>query len=97
MTALNSEKRWYDVPIQDNLHLKKKKGAKHEFGIDYEPVWPSEEEIRLLGNRNKNCRYYHAGVELCHHEVMADGKQSFLPCKPVIDGMWRCYTEGKYG
>ena len=29
--------------------------------------------------------------------MLKDGADNFLACKEPIDGMWRCYTEGKYG
>ena len=44
---------WYDKPYYNNLHFKKKKGSKHEFGIELDSIVPSEGEIRLLGNRHK--------------------------------------------
>ena len=29
--------------------------------------------------------------------MLKDRADNFLACKEPIDGMWRCYTEGKYG
>ena len=29
--------------------------------------------------------------------MLKDSADNFLACKEPIDGMWRCYTEGKYG
>ena len=60
----------YDTDLTNKLHFKKKKGAKHEFGTDYEPIIPKEGEVRLLGNRNNQCNYYSIGVELCQQEVL---------------------------
>ena len=37
----------------DDLHFKKKKGAKHLTGVDVDMIVPSEGEVRLLGNRHK--------------------------------------------
>ena len=37
------------------------------------------------------------GVEVCHTQMLKDKADNFLACKEPIDGMWRCYTEGKYG
>ena len=45
----------------DELHFKKKKGAKHLTGVDIEGVIPKEGEVRLLGNRNNYCSYYTIG------------------------------------
>ena len=38
-----------------------------------------------------------AGVELCTTEMIKQNSDNFLACKAPIDGMWRCYTENKYG
>ena len=37
----------------DDMHYKKKKGAKHLTGVDIEAVLPSESEVRLIGNRHR--------------------------------------------
>ena len=37
----------------DDLHFKKRKGAKHSCGVDVEGVVPQESEVRLLGNRHR--------------------------------------------
>lgn len=37
------------------------------------------------------------GVELCHTNMVQQRADNFLACKQPLDGMWRCYTEGKYG
>jgi len=29
--------------------------------------------------------------------MLKDKSDNFLACKEPIDGMWRCYTEEKYG
>ena len=42
----------------DDLHFKKKKGAEHRTGVDIDMVIPSEGEVRLLGNRHRQCNYY---------------------------------------
>jgi hypothetical protein len=44
---------YYDKNIFNNLHFKKKKGTKSEFGVEIDAIIPSEGEIRLLGNRHK--------------------------------------------
>ena len=30
-------------------------------------------------------------------QMLKDKSDNFLACKEPIDGMWRCYTEEKYG
>jgi hypothetical protein len=37
------------------------------------------------------------GVDVCHTQMLKDKSQNFLACKAPLDGMWRCYTEEKYG
>ena len=49
---------FYDKTYFNSLHFKKKKGSNSEFGIEMEGVVPSDGEIRLLGNRHKQCSYY---------------------------------------
>ena len=34
---------------------------------------------------------------MCQATMIKEGADNFLACKEPIDGMWRCYTEGKYG
>ena len=45
----------------DSMHFKKRKGAKHQTGVDVEAVLPSESEVRLIGNRHRQCAYYQIG------------------------------------
>lgn len=50
---------WYDkISAYNHLNYKLKKGAKHEVGVTVEAIIPSVEEIRLLGNRHRQCQYY---------------------------------------
>ena len=88
---------FHDKFTENPLNYKKKKGAKHEFGLEYEAIIPKEGEIRLLGNRFRQWNYYRIGVDLCHDEMLKNNADSFLPCKKPIDAMWRWYTEDKYG
>lgn len=99
VTGLNPIKRFFDVehPNYNSLHWKPRIKSKHEFGIDYESIVPKEGEVRLLGNRHNQCRYYSLGLELCKQRVIQTNSNTFLPCKGVIDAMYRCYTEDKYG
>jgi len=51
-------KTFYDKMVYDTLSYRKKRNAKHEVGIEIEGIIPSAEEIRLLGNRHRQCKYY---------------------------------------
>ena len=55
---MEGKKSYYDTMHFNTLHYKKKKDGKHEFGLDIEAVIPSAEEIRLLGNKNRQCKFY---------------------------------------
>ena len=55
---------YYDKTYFNTLHFKKKRGSNNEFGIELDAVIPSEGEIRLLGNRNKQCAYYQMGITI---------------------------------
>jgi len=81
--------------IYDPLEFKEVPNA--EFGKVYEGIIPSEAEVRYLGNRNRRCFYYLYGLETCKYEVLRKNGKTFLPCKDVIDALWRCYTDNEYG
>ena len=53
--------QFYDAFTREPLFWRKKKDGKHEFGLEYEPITPKAGEVRLLGNRNKQCNYYRIG------------------------------------
>jgi len=36
-------------------------------------------------------------LELCKQRVVQTDHNDFLPCKGVIDAMYRCYTQEQYG
>ncbi len=55
---MEQKNTWHDTLRYNSLHYKKKKDGKHEFGIDLEAVIPSAEEIRMLGNKNRQCKFY---------------------------------------
>ena len=61
---------FYDKMVYEPLHFKKKVGGKHEVGMDVEPIIPSAEEVRLIGNRNKQCTYSQIGVDVCHTQML---------------------------
>ena len=44
--------------VYDTLNYKKKQGSKHEVGVEIEGIIPEAAEIRLLGNRHRQCKYY---------------------------------------
>ncbi len=81
----------------DPLFYKQRTDVEPEFGKAYEPVLPTESEIRYLGNRNRRCFYYVMGLEVCKYEVLSKHGSTFLPCKDVMDAMWRCFTDNHYG
>ena len=88
---------FYDEMIYNPLHYKERRKAKHDIGKEGEGVIPDVAEIRLLGNRHRQCRYYQMGVDVCHTSMLMQGADNFLACKEPLDMMWRCYTEEKYG
>ncbi len=90
-------KTYYDKLIYNELHFKRKRGGKHDVGVEVDGIIPSAGEIRLLGNRHRQCQYYRIGVEVCHTQMTKDKADNFLACKEPLDSMWNCYTEGKYG
>ena len=67
----NGKFTYYDTLQYNPLHYRKKKGGKHEFGVELEAIIPTAEEIRLIGNRNRQCKFYQIGVELCHTQMLA--------------------------
>jgi hypothetical protein len=63
VTGLNPEKKYHDSEEnKDPINYKPRKNSKHEFGIEYEKIIPAEGEVRLLGNRHRDCRYYSLGI-----------------------------------
>jgi hypothetical protein len=49
---------FYDKMVYDTLNYRKKQGAKHEVGVEIEGIIPDAAEVRLLGNRHRQCKYY---------------------------------------
>ncbi len=98
-------KPWHNIfnPLEYTI----KKDSKHEFGTEVSSILPSEGEIRLLGNRHRQCMYYtigmnifpniSLGVDYCVTDMRKQVSDNYLPCKEPIDAMYRCYTENKYG
>jgi hypothetical protein len=52
---------YYDKLTLNSLHFKKKRGGQHDIGVEPEAIIPPAGEIRLLGNRHKQCAYYQVG------------------------------------
>ncbi len=52
---------YYDKLTYNPLHFRKKKDGQHDVGLEIEAIIPSAGEIRLLGNRHKQCAYYQIG------------------------------------
>ena len=59
---------WYDN-LDENFNdvkFKKRKGAKNQFGQELEEIIPKDGEIRMLGNKHRQCLYYNIGTDVCH-------------------------------
>jgi hypothetical protein len=69
-SSLPDTKTYYDKMVYDTMVFKKKRGAKHEVGVEIEGIIPEAAEIRLLGNRHKQCKYYAIGVDVCHTSML---------------------------
>ena len=91
-----------DVPSRSTL-LKPKKDA--EFDDEYETIIPTEGEVRVVGNKNRECQYYYIGIEQCRKKMLflagdpskKNHELGFLPCKRIVDAHYRCLTDEKYG
>ena len=86
-----------DTSKLDPVFYEPIKKASNEFGADVMLKVPKEGEVRLLGNRHKECLYYTAGVDICKKNINQRLKSSFLPCKETLDAMFRCYTNDTEG
>ena len=69
MSEAGTPPTYYDKLTYNSLHFKKKRGGQHDVGVELEGVIPSAGEIRLLGNRHRQCAYYRVGVEVCHTQM----------------------------
>jgi len=81
----------------DPLKYRLRTDYEPEFGKSYEGIIPDEAEVRFIGNRRQRCFYYIYGVEVCKHDMLMKKSNTFLPCKGIMDAMWRCFTDNKYG
>ena len=76
-----------------------------DFERTLKTIIPKEGEVRVLANRNQECRYYYVGVERCRDQLLEEAgdkdhpnhSMGFLPCKKFVDAHYKCMTEGKYG
>ena len=91
--GFNKEPRFYDKEDHyDQLIYEKIPDVSHEFGIQIRKIIPKEGEVRLLGNRHKDCMYYSMGLDICRNKIVMDDRPSFIGCKNVLDAMFQCYT-----
>ena len=96
--SVNKESKFYDSPeYYDKLYYAKIAKSNDEFGPKMMKILPKEGEIRLLGNRHKDCLYFSVGLDLCRKKVLSSERKSFLACKPIVDSMYRCYTNNAEG
>lgn len=66
----------------------------------WEPVIPSEEEVKFLSFANSDCYYYYKGISECRFSVLNNPEKtqkSFVPCAKVVDQYHRCVTQNKLG
>lgn len=76
-----------------------------EFEGNVKTFMPTEQELRMVTNRNKECLYYWIGLSNCRKEVIMHTKNDrqdrekygFLPCKSMVDEYYKCLTDNKYG
>ena len=91
--ATNPSPQFFDREDHyDPLEYEKLKNGRNEFGIEVIRKVPSEGEVRLLGNRHRECLYYSIGLQQCKRAVIEYNRSSYLPCKDTLDAMFRCYT-----
>ena len=91
--AINKEKLFYDKSNHyDPVNFKVRKNPNNEFGADVMKIVPLEGELRLLGNRHRDCLYYAIGLSKCKEKVVATRRTNYLSCKDTLDAMFRCYT-----
>lgn len=68
-------------------------------------IIPKEGEIRLIANKNKECKYFFIGIDKCREKIMALAADpasasqvfGFLPCKKLVDAHFKCMTDELYG
>ncbi|CAK84435.1 unnamed protein product (macronuclear) [Paramecium tetraurelia] len=75
-----------------------------EFDDEYTLKVPSEDEVRIVAIRLRNCQYYLTGIDVCREKIfrkhVEDEKATpngFLPCKPLVDSYYYCISQGQYG
>ena len=81
------------------------KPVEGEFELTTEPIIPKEAEVRVVANRNDECRYYYLGIDQCRNKMLRVSgdaghkfhEYGFLPCKRIVDAHYRCLTEDRYG
>lgn len=61
LNSLNQGEKYQPIETSDPINYRIKNNSKHEFGTEFEKIIPSEGEVRLLGNRHRDCRYFSLG------------------------------------
>jgi hypothetical protein len=61
LNSLNVDEKFEPFEASDPINYRLKNDSKHEFGKEFEKIIPSEGEVRLLGNRHRDCRYFSLG------------------------------------
>ena len=84
--ALNKEKLFYDLPnYYDAVNFKPRKGGNNEFGTDVIKVVPAEGEVRLIGNRHRECLYYAIGLSKCKEKLNLHVDATTILSYQIID------------
>jgi hypothetical protein len=84
------------TPVQDS-----------EFEDEYTVKVPTEEEVRIVGIRMRNCNtklnlghYFLTGIDVCREKIFKQyledekkGANGFLACKPLVDSYYYCISQ----
>ncbi len=46
--------------------------AESEFSQEFTTFTPSEGEVRLIANRNRECQYYYMGIQQCRKKMIKE-------------------------
>jgi hypothetical protein len=81
----------------DFINYQINSNSKHEFGIEYKPVIPTEEEVRFLGLKRRECALLVSSLNVMKSYHNKYQSASYKECKPTLDELYACYTNGAYG